>query len=495
MPQIRPALFDRLEPRQLLAGVPDLSGTTGQVTDADGDIIRFKITGPGSAEVFLEPGGGIHGIALVGSTDQTKLAISVTKRPGGDGFTSMSYIEAVEGLGILAAPKVDLSGGFVAADAFSVTLGSLSAGADLQLDSGPSGSMRIAIRSISGGPGDSSVIDVGSRTITSLTMEQMKRGEVHAANIGTWRVVKTSAALTGRLTSVDVTLSGRLERLQAGEYIDGCAFTVGNSIGTILAGALSGVGITASGFGPAARSIDTIRVGFMDSVNINATGPVGLISTANWEGGSLVADSFGKLLVNGAPRLAVPGDLNAPITLTGTPDHLGFQRLYVRQYLWSNVVSFASVGDIDVGGVQGAKVAIGLGSGPLTDALPAGFTDFDVPLASIRSFTLSRRLGSSLTFAGGQIMAPVIQKLTMFNTNANSSFGGVEYGVLTTQIGVLSLATPRVRLRDVTASGLAILPPEQLPLPVDFQASYADIPLGGSVSPLDGRIRLNFSII
>lgn len=487
-------LFTALEARHVLAGPPDISGVSGQFVDVDGDQVSFRLSGPGTVEVFTPTEAGSGGFAVMDSTEESRLVISVRKAGAGDGRLFMNYIEASNRMAGVSAPKVDLSGGLVLGNAEAISLGRFLNGADLMLtEPEVTSGVRIAIVSVDGAAEDPSQFSLGLRRLESFTVTRLHRLELSAASVGRMIVAATRDPQAGRMQESTVNV-GRIDLLSVGRSIVFSTLNF-NTVGTLRAGAMAYVDLNVAGVGPSGYSIDALRLGPVEAVNALVAGPIGSVSVVEWVNGGIVATALDRLTVTGSRTSQ--GDFAAGLALSGVnTSGLAFNRLTVRGLFQGSLTTATSAGDIDVGGFTNASVSIGFnGSDFHPNDLPTSLAGWANPNATLRKLVITKRVSAVQNFVNSVVIAPTIQRLVHVNNVNDVSNGGDVFGILANQINSLKWTTPKVSLTNLSGLGLGVLPPDQLPFPVSFSDGYADASLFGSQPMQDGRLRLLLTVV
>ncbi len=487
-------LFTALEARHVLAGPPDITGVSGQFVDVDGDRVSFRLSGPGTVEVFTptEPGSG--GFAVMDSTEESRLVISVRKAGAGDGRLFINYIEASNRMAGVSAPKVDLSGALVLMNAEAISLGRFLNAADLMLtEPEVTSGVRIAIVSVDGTAEDPSQFSLGQRRLESFTVTRLHRLELSAASVGRMTVAATRDPETGRMQESTVTV-GRIDLLSVGRSLMFCTLNF-NSVGTIRAGAMGYADLNVAGVGPSGYSIDALRLGPVEAVTALVSGPIGSVSVVEWVNGGISATSLDRMTVTGSR--VIQGDFAAGLALSGANNSgLAFDRLVVRGLFHGTLTTATSAGDIDVGGFMNASVAIGFnGSDFHPNDLPTNLAGWANPSASLRKLVITKRVSAVQNFVNSVVIAPTIQRLVHVNNVNDVANGGDAYGIAANRINSLKWTAPRISLSDVSALSLGSLPPEQAPFPMIFNDEFADASLFGSPDVGDGRLRLFVTVV
>lgn len=496
-----PDLFLALEGRQLLAAPPDLTGVSGTFLDPEGDIVSFRLRGPGTVEVRFAGGGSSGGFTLVDTTLESALSISVRKGATGDGRLTLTYIDSLASVGKITAPKVDIyAGGVILHDANSVTLGGFTGGSDFTLEPG-AGSVRLAFASVFGVPEDTAVFNVDVRQIESFSTNVMDRASISAGAIGKITVAKRRGDdQSGMMTRTTVT-SSIVERLTAASVLQSCTLNVG-AVGQITSPFVSGVDLNVDGVGTSGFSVKTLKLGRVEGFTVIALGAVDKVSAIDWGSGGIQATSLTRFTTTGLPRLGIRGDFTGGIQLSGNSvpgpaggSGLAFGKVFVRGMFGGFLTTTESGGEIDVGGLENAQIGIGHGLTPMTNDLPPDLSGLSNPLATLRKLVVSTRASTTANFTNSVVVAPSIGVLTLANNTTDVANGGDVFGIATGGVLKLRLVNPRITLTNVSAFSLGSVPPDQAPFPLDFQATFTDASLFGSQPMLDGRLRFFVTVI
>jgi len=114
-------------------------------TDSDGDVVTFRMTGPGTPELYLTNGRGpVAELDLAGSDPEKTVVGFGVKRPAGgagNGHAGVGQVVETDGLGpkTLALAKADVTGAGLQFNGYvgSVAVGDVSNGADVTLAGSP----------------------------------------------------------------------------------------------------------------------------------------------------------------------------------------------------------------------------------------------------------------------------------------------------------------------------------------------------------------------
>ncbi len=496
LPEPEQQHFTSLESRHLLAAPPDLAGVSGTFTDPEGDVVSFRLRGPGTVEVRFAGGDSNGGFSLLGTTLESELSISVRKGATGDGRLTLTYIDSVAGVGKITAPKVDIfAGGVVLQDAKRVTLGGFTGGSDFTLEPG-AGSVKLAFRSVYGVAEDTAVFNVDARRIESFVTQSMDRASISAGAIGKITIARVRGDDQSGLMTRTTLTSSIMESLAAGRGLQFCTLNLG-AVGKIAATFLSGVDLTVDGVGPSGFSVKSLTLGRVENTTVIALGAVDTVSCIDWAHGGIQATSITRLTTTGIPRIGLRGDFTGGIQLSGNsvPGGLAFAKIFIRGMLGGFITTTESAGDIDVGGLENAQIGIGHGLTPMSNNLPTDLSGLSNPLATLRKLVISTRASTTANFTNSVVVAPSIGALTLANNTTDVANGGDVFGIATGGVLKMRMVNPRLSLNDVNAFSLGSVPPDQTPFPLDFQASYTDASLFNSQPMLDGRLRFFVTVV
>lgn len=224
----------------LASGVP--------FTDADGDQVTLKLSGPGTLNYYLTDGKGpIAEIDLAG-TDPLKSTLSVAvKKMGGDGRTQIDEIVETDGTGLksLALAKADLVGGGININGFvgSLAVGAIPNGGDIAL-AGPPPKAGQTMKITAGVIGDGTDISIAGAPLGSLTAISVGAGSIVAPSVGT--IIIKGKPKAGAIPAIpgdfksNLTIAGTnlapkvpaLKLLHVAGAVSGSTITVGSGAGT-----------------------------------------------------------------------------------------------------------------------------------------------------------------------------------------------------------------------------------------------------------------------
>lgn len=220
------------------------SGTT--FTDADGDPVTVKLTGPGTLTFYLTNGTGPISEIDLADTDPAKTVVSVSiKKPKGDGRVDIGEINGT-GVRTLSLAAADLIGHGIKLTSFlgALTIGAIEGSADIKL-SGASPKPGRGTTITAGVISDGTDIYITDAPLTSLTAVAVGAGSITAPSVGTISIkgkAKTTkaAAIPGDFKS-NLTIAGTglpartlaLKSLQVAGTVSGSAIRVGGLVGTV----------------------------------------------------------------------------------------------------------------------------------------------------------------------------------------------------------------------------------------------------------------------
>jgi EF hand len=219
-------------------------------TDEDGDTYTVKLTGPGTAGVFvldfdLDGQGPIDQIRLSGTDPKkSKLTITVKKaKSGSDGLVDIGSIVGT-GIGGITAKASDLVGAFGHGIELTGALGGLTIhdiknGTDVTAVASVDSKQKMAIKA--------HVIEDGTAIsvqtpITSFSAARFTNGSIVAPSIGSLKIVGDKKALIDGDFSTDVTLTASVPvSLTSASFagtVTNSHFTLQGSVGSFTAGGL-----------------------------------------------------------------------------------------------------------------------------------------------------------------------------------------------------------------------------------------------------------------
>lgn len=420
-------LFETLEARQLLA-------FTGTFTDVDGDTYRVELTGNGNAVVTtIDEGatddnpltGAIDQLTVTGTTTSSRLRVTVTKSPSGNGRVDLSGLTASVLRSASLAPVNSASGAAVTFDDVGqLIFGDVGSGANVSLNpAAPS-------------------TNLGRRTVTfgvigfQLSISNGLRAATFTAkSVG-------NASLTLPLGVAKIVSSGDARIF----------FDAGASINEIRVGGFATLRGTINGD---ARTVNAGSFGPSSNSPLTVTGVLGTLSTKGDLASPFVAGRFGAV---------------AAASITGgglfwtTPDAQGIaiKSINVRGVVESGGIS--AVGNV---GIDGVITSIKVGAFTNSSVSAVAVPTFRSSGAIVNSFVnLSQASGvasRSFTAAGR------VTSLTL-NTPSASGISSLKFaGLLESalDVGFITKITlgrgaeggvrnSNLSLRGADAKGLAI---------------------------------------
>jgi hypothetical protein len=452
-----------------VAGVP---GNRATFTDADGDIVTIRLSGPGI--LIINPGGttayGV--IETANSTDRSSLSISVSRRTGGDGFANIDSITGAA-LRSLSAARVNLLGtgvdggginftGFVNA----LSLRDIRNGADINIGGDQTRTGSFSARAVNFEQATAtSVITYGDikssdrPVLSSFTLRYALNTVVNAGAIRSFRALANSRDnVDGTINNVDLNLSNTIAR----GFILNSATVQGvlsNSEWIISRGGIGSVNArTCDNFelqilGQNERNISLNSLVVRDALEfaVSTLGAVRNMSLWSWDGGSLAATQVNSLKVIGSRSFDNAGDMRATIGFTNPTSTVLLNSLFVRGNFSGLIASSRSLGDLSFGSLTNATINAGATRSDFasTGGLPASTTGlFTGTDGNIRSITLRLDSGASLpNLADSYIVARTITSLNIDTRGADFTNGDQPFGVATTLVSSL-----RIRGENTTFS-------------------------------------------
>lgn len=450
---------------------PLLPGNRGTFTDADGDIITIRLSGPGV--ISVNPGGTTsYGVInLQDTTDRSTLSITVSRRGTGDGIGNVDLIDGSGALRALSASRINILGNGVAdvgirisGFANAISIRDLRNGADIRIggDQTRTGSLSIRGANVGQNTVDSTIAygETGSTNrpnLSSVTFRQAQNVVVTAGTIRSFRsLISTADGLDGSLNNVDLDLTNQLTR----GFVLGSA-TVQGDISTsewiIQRGGIGNVSIRDSFdlelqvLGQSERniSLNSLSAREADSLAISTLGAVRNISAWQWTGGSLAATQASSIKINGNSAAALPGNLSATFGFTTQSTATVLNSLFVRGNFTGLIATQSSLGTLSFGGLFNATIAVGASRSDFatTGGLPASQTGlFTGQGGNIRSITLRAPTATNTSnYVNSYVVANTIGTLNFDLRGADVTNGDDTFGVATTAIS-------SARTRTVTDS-------------------------------------------
>jgi len=295
-------VMEAMESRLLLSTTVDLvNGKAFTYIEADGDRVTVKLTGGGSGVITFEGelGSAVESLVVDPNVNgKSKLTISVKKaKKTGDGSVEIGELTVNGVLASLKAPKVDFVG-------------------NLTMDVGRKASIVV------GNMFESTMTLSGEASTVSVRVGVLFNSEIIAADSAvalqvSWAMVSNVRAFTFAKITVK------------SDYIGGA--------------------ITAAGVNAKGVSIGGINMKGTLDATITAPGAITGITALEISGGSVTADSLGKLVVKGQkPKrknsfISLDGDMLATIELAG-------ENVGAKNTLGSTSVKGTLGGDVTVTG-------------------------------------------------------------------------------------------------------------------------------------------------
>jgi hypothetical protein len=368
----------------------------GQYTDANGHIVTFILSGPGSGTlgfVGSDPSDPVE-IILTGTTARSSLTVEIAK----GAVTTLTDVQISGSLNIFNASTSDLEGSFEVGG----TLRSLT------LKDVISGGATISV----GGSAVATVYHFGSIDGLSLT----SASAIRLLTATTWF---DSGSSTDSLTAHSVLAM----------QIKGNFDPILNLTGAL--GSLAVNGSIVAGTWIIAGHIGAVKVGSIaNGWSATVAGSVGPFIVKGTDNGSVTAASIASMQIGGSST-------DAAITVTGSNQgrKASLGSLVVDGSLTdSQVRTFGGIGAITLGGMSGSDIFAGISSS--TTTLPTALAEFVEP-SSILSFTVK---GKS-PFADSIVAASMIGTMNLADVNTNNN--GSSFGVATESLGSFSLRQPK----------------------------------------------------
>jgi len=351
------------------------------LTDADGTVATFSLTGAGTG--CIEPVGGDWSLGLVGTDMKSTVTIATTKSkaPGDDGEVDLSEVGIVDSdsLGRLNAPSTNLRGPMSALGGLgTVTLGDVDAGgAGITIGSaGNTCPVSLTLDRVTDTFLDSAQ-PIKSLTATEWLDTDGMLQEINAPWLGNLSIVgKTTMPKIAGDCAVNVTLSspgvtGTGKTLSSAIVKGSVAPSTWDIEGPIGSIAVAG---TVGTVDEPWQLVDAMSLGGLtlaDVINAVVTidGESGAIKAKRWLDGSIQAARVGRITMSGAP--AVSGDFAADVTVTGA----GKTTLTMAVAGWLDGAAIASpngpIGSIALGGIRNSTITAG---DDVTQTLLSGLT-------------------------------------------------------------------------------------------------------------------------
>ena len=395
---------------------------SAKYTDADGDTVTVKVSGPGLVSVELnDPDGDCKGsidrIVLNGTDPKkTTVTIDVKKFKGGggfdagDGFVSIGEIVGIESAGLkaLTAKKSDLVGAGIDLDGpvGAITLRDILNGADISTGLGAAkAATKVTVRNVDSG----SALEFGTK-LASFTAELVGDASVAAPEI---------AKITFKDNfGGDINVAGLLGSLSAKDILSGATVSAGGT--------------------PAQKTKISARA-IADGVSFDLGSTVTAFHAASVGDGLIEAASIASLLVKGDKKASIAGDFASDITLSGEVQGGSFNNVLASVKIAGRVegvvILAENVGSFTGNTFENSTLFAGYTPTSLLDPLGGGTF---VTTSAIKSFLIkSTENGFVNSFVGSaEIGAAKIASLVQAN-------GGTRFGFITdTIIASLKVTDP-----------------------------------------------------
>jgi len=304
-------------------------GVVLNLTDFDGTLLKFSMTGPGVGVVDLQGNNPVLAVMATSAASAVTITTTRSATPGDVDEVDLFSIQILDPLGSLTGKTTNLTGSItVVAALTSLTLDDVSAGCTLDFG---------GVGAAAGAP--TLVFDqVAGLTITASQMP------LKAVTATEWLAGGLTAPWLGSLT-----VTGRVPNP--------------DQPGVRLAGDL-GAGLVFTGQDAAGKSLGTLAVAGTIRKGIQATGAIGAITAAKWDGG-LVKVQLNALSVG---TLSVTGDMsNVQTTLTQAPDakKKALDTLTVGGKMsGASVTAAGNIGTMTVGAILQSTIQAGELNGP-----------------------------------------------------------------------------------------------------------------------------------
>lgn len=348
--------------------VPGRSKTTKlKLTDADGSVATFSISGRGLGELTPDGNGG-YSLSLTGTTSSSRVSISVT---GGDGRYTLGDV-TLGSLKSFSGTRVDLAGDFtVTGNISSLTIGDIAAGTSFV----QTGVLPLTLK---------------ARNVSSLSLQAA--GRIKSITVASWTRVGQAASQISTTSIASFTSGGE------------AAVDLNLSSTGVALGKLTAAGQIGPGQWNVAGSAGQISAAATDpGLDASFKGSISALAIRGNASGNLSAKAFGSIAVN--------GDLSGAKILAGT--YLGNDLALGGEGLAADTYSAGAIGKFSV-------------AGSVSDSwIFAGIHPFDGVLNDINDVTI----GGSASYIKSVTIGGTIDAASSFNAArlpATASIAGVK---------------------------------------------------------------------